>query len=59
MIYRLLIFHADDASARGLGVVAMRRQIARKAYERREIANAKGQMELYLNWLDENECEPN
>jgi predicted nuclease of restriction endonuclease-like (RecB) superfamily len=34
------MYYADDAFSRGLGVVTMRRQIARKAYERREIANA-------------------
>jgi predicted nuclease of restriction endonuclease-like (RecB) superfamily len=35
------LYYANDAFDRGLGVVAMRRQIARKAYERREIANAE------------------
>lgn len=35
------MYYADDAFARGFGVVAMRRQIARKAYERQEIANAE------------------
>jgi predicted nuclease of restriction endonuclease-like (RecB) superfamily len=35
------MYYANDAFARGLGVVAMRGQIARKAYERREIANAE------------------
>jgi predicted nuclease of restriction endonuclease-like (RecB) superfamily len=35
------LYYANDAFERGLGVVAMRRQIARKAYERRAIANAE------------------
>jgi hypothetical protein len=35
------MYYANDAFKRGLGVVAMRGQIAGKAYERREIANAE------------------
>jgi predicted nuclease of restriction endonuclease-like (RecB) superfamily len=35
------MYYAEDAFTRGLGVVAVRRQISRKAFERREIANAK------------------
>jgi predicted nuclease of restriction endonuclease-like (RecB) superfamily len=34
------MYYADDAFKRGLGVIALRKQIARKSYERREIANA-------------------
>jgi predicted nuclease of restriction endonuclease-like (RecB) superfamily len=35
------IYYANDAGARRLGVRELRRQISRKAYERREIANAE------------------
>ena len=34
------LFYANDARARRLGTKELRRQISRKAYERREIANA-------------------
>jgi predicted nuclease of restriction endonuclease-like (RecB) superfamily len=35
------LFYANDAAARHLGVRELRHQISRKAYERREIANAE------------------
>jgi predicted nuclease of restriction endonuclease-like (RecB) superfamily len=35
------LFYAKDASARQLGTKELRRQISRKAYERREIANSQ------------------
>jgi predicted nuclease of restriction endonuclease-like (RecB) superfamily len=35
------MYYANDAFTRKLGVVALRSQIARKTYERREIANAE------------------
>ena len=35
------MFYAQDAATRHLGVRALRKQISRKAYERREIANAQ------------------
>jgi len=35
------LFYANDAAARQLGKRALRQQISRKAYERREIANAQ------------------
>jgi len=35
------LFYAKDAAARDLGVRGLRKQISRKAYERREIANAQ------------------
>ncbi|MCL2500416.1 MAG: PDDEXK nuclease domain-containing protein [Defluviitaleaceae bacterium] len=34
------MYYVYDAAARGYGTIELRRQIARKAYERREIANA-------------------
>jgi len=35
------LFYANDAVERGLGVHALRREISRKAFERREIANSQ------------------
>ena len=35
------MFYANDAAARRLGKRELRKQIARKAYERREIANSQ------------------
>lgn len=35
------LYYASDAAKRGLGVRGLRKQISRKAYERREIANAE------------------
>jgi len=36
-----MLYYANDAAQRNLGVHELRRQISRKAYERREIANAE------------------
>jgi len=36
-----MLYYAKDAAARNLGVIDMRKQISRKAYERREIANTQ------------------
>jgi predicted nuclease of restriction endonuclease-like (RecB) superfamily len=46
-----LLFYANDAASRNYGAKELRRQISRKAYERKEIANAAltGQSEVPFN----------